>query len=152
LATLAGDGCTLIGKGGTGMGWVDTDFRFPYSFRSLGVRVFSFAAGPVGIPTNLPERAGSNLLLSPGHFGRFGPATISIPKLEPALDAIRVEYGDGQSDSAQQNDPFEQLHDVLQPTKIGAGPSGTCVNLKDSSRNQPMIRAESGWSETGIDR
>lgn len=25
LATLAGDGCTLIGKGGTGMGWIDAD-------------------------------------------------------------------------------------------------------------------------------
>lgn len=25
LATLAGDGCTLIGKGGTGLGWVDAD-------------------------------------------------------------------------------------------------------------------------------
>ena len=25
LATLAGDGCTMIGKGGTGMGWVDVD-------------------------------------------------------------------------------------------------------------------------------
>ncbi|MEM1069238.1 MAG: hypothetical protein AAGG48_08640 [Planctomycetota bacterium] len=25
LATLAGDGCTMIGKGGTGMGWVDAD-------------------------------------------------------------------------------------------------------------------------------
>lgn len=25
LATLAGDGCTMIGKGGTGLGWVDAD-------------------------------------------------------------------------------------------------------------------------------
>jgi len=25
LATLAGDGCTLIGRGGTGMGWLDAD-------------------------------------------------------------------------------------------------------------------------------
>lgn len=25
LATLAGDGCTLIGKGGTGLGWLDAD-------------------------------------------------------------------------------------------------------------------------------
>ncbi|MGI9474172.1 MAG: hypothetical protein ACR2NZ_21710 [Rubripirellula sp.] len=25
LATLAGDGCTLIGRGGTGLGWLDAD-------------------------------------------------------------------------------------------------------------------------------
>lgn len=25
LATLAGDGCTMVGKGGTGLGWVDAD-------------------------------------------------------------------------------------------------------------------------------